>query len=324
MRLVRKEKFDAGLEDKFWSKVNKNTGSGCWEWTKTLDHGYGVFCCHGGWTVAHRWLWEFTYGKIEDPALVLCHKCDNRKCVNLDHLFLGTRAENNADMVSKSRHAQGSQNNVSKLTEEQVLEIYELTKSGTPRKELSEKFNISINVISSVVNGRSWKHLNLTPLRPIKMIGNFKLSDSNIKKFWYGVTKTPDCWIWSGRLDSDGRYGNIWIDGRIVKAHRVSYVLHKGPIPDNLIVRHLCHNKLCVNPDHLEAGTSQDNANDEKLAGKTQTGELSWASKLTADQVREIRLRYENGETNQRELARQYDVSYWTLNSIIKGKTWKL
>lgn len=90
--------------DRFWSKVNQHAPGGCWEWTAGLnDSGYGMFPL---WPRpaerAHRFSWHQHRGAIPD-ALCVLHRCDNRKCVNPDHLFLGTRGDNIRDCFGKGR-----------------------------------------------------------------------------------------------------------------------------------------------------------------------------------------------------------------------------
>lgn len=79
--------------------------------------------------------------------------------------------------------------------------------------------------------------------------------------------KVDECWPWLGGTDSWG-YGKLGTGSHISSAHRLSYVLAKGPIPEGMVVRHSCHNPLCVNPAHLSVGTHKDNKQDSVKAGR--------------------------------------------------------
>lgn len=81
---------------------------------------------------------------------------------------------------------------------------------------------------------------------------------TDLERFWSRVDKTDTCWIWTGLVSRDG-YGYLRFDGRNRLAHRVSYVIARGPIPDGLTIDHLCYVKNCMNPAHLEAVTSAVN-----------------------------------------------------------------
>jgi hypothetical protein len=106
-------------------------------------------------------------------------------------------------------------------------------------------------------------------------------------------------------------YGLVKISGKRQAAHRASYTLSVGPIPEGLLVRHTCDNRLCINPDHLLVGTNSDNTADMYTRGRQ-------ASKLTPDDVAIIRASSEKGTT----LAREYGVSDSTISKARLGRSW--
>lgn len=159
--------YRQNLADRFWSKVRKtNNPDDCWEWQAGLSHseaglGYGSFGYKGKIWAAHRVAWELTSGEIPDGLWVL-HKCDNRKCVNPNHLFLGTVQDNVADMMSKGRldDRKGELNPNSKVTSEQVKCIRECyAMGGITYRELGNQFGLKKQQIYNIVRGRRWKHI---------------------------------------------------------------------------------------------------------------------------------------------------------------------
>ena len=134
-------------------------------------------------------------------------------------------------------------------------------------------------------------------------------------RFWAYVVKGPGCWKWTGSPRSATGYGSFNGTG----AHRYSYELHNGPIPKGLVVRHLCHNPSCVNPDHLRIGTYKENAGDSVLACRHTHGVIHGNSKLTDDVAQAI---YQDKRL-RREIAATYNVSVSTVNDIKHRRTWK-
>lgn len=94
-----------------------------------------------------------------------------------------------------------------------------------------------------------------------------KIHADDLRAFWFHVEKGEGCWSWRGSVQSEG-YGKFRLNGRQVYAHRLSYELHKGPIPDGLTIDHLCRVRRCVNPDHLEAVTHLENVRRGAVANR--------------------------------------------------------
>ena len=118
------------------------TESGCMEWQGYINKsGYGGITISRKPLPAHRWVWILSKGNIPKGLHVL-HHCDNRKCVNIDHLFLGTNNDNTMDKVSKGRQAKGSMFPFTKITENEIQKIILLAKSGVDYKTIGLQFNI--------------------------------------------------------------------------------------------------------------------------------------------------------------------------------------
>jgi hypothetical protein len=143
------------LEERFWSYVAKGNEEECWEWRGALKkNGYGVLTVNHRQVLVHRLSYELHNGDIGD--LCVCHSCDNPKCVNPNHLFLGTHQENMDDKVEKGRVSRGEDLPQTKLTVEDVLFIRE---SAESLRALSKRFGVSYQAISLIRNRKTWNHV---------------------------------------------------------------------------------------------------------------------------------------------------------------------
>lgn len=139
------------------------------------------------------------------------------------------------------------------------------------------------------------------------------------ERFWKYVRKTPMCWVWVGVRHGKG-YGQITMGRTTVKAHRVSYEIHHGSIPDGLQVMHACDNPPCVNPDHLSVGSNRDNMRQRAERGRTAREFQIPQTKLSDAEVCAIRTKYSLGGTTHRRLAIEFGVSHPTITNIINHK----
>lgn len=143
----------------FWSKVSMPINQDdCWEWTGATRRGYGVMGAHRRSLYVHRISWWLAYGEIPD-GLFVCHKCDNPKCVNPSHLFLGTTQDNTQDKVNKGRQhrPKGELSGTHKLTQVQVDYIRErYAQGGITQRKLAAEFGVKQQCISRVVKRLRW------------------------------------------------------------------------------------------------------------------------------------------------------------------------
>lgn len=144
---------------RFLAKISPDS-AGCWIWTGRISrNGYGNIPHRHISCSTHRFAWRLFVGPIPD-GLFVCHRCDVQTCVNPEHLFLGTPAENSADMISKGRSPFGERSGRAKLTEAQVLEILDEHATGkSSYRLLAQRFGVSRSAIQFIVKGTNWSHL---------------------------------------------------------------------------------------------------------------------------------------------------------------------
>lgn len=141
------------------------------------------------------------------------------------------------------------------------------------------------------------------------------------KRFWSGVKKEDKCWIWIGSKTLKN-YGKLYDRGRVLRAHRISWGLHYGLIPDRMNVLHKCDNPPCIRPDHLFLGTHQDNSDDMVNKLRTVHGSKHHRSKLSELKVKEI-FRLRDSGMSQRKIGAIFGVSKPTIRYVLTGKTWR-
>jgi hypothetical protein len=154
------------MKERFWSKVDKREPDDCWEWQASLDtRGYGNFGVPkndgtGRYIMqrAHRMAWELTNGKLIGSVQHLCHTCDNRKCVNPAHLFVGNPQINMQDCAAKGRFndRKGENNPRAKVTEDIVRAVRAETLTLS---KLMAKYNLPQTTVSDIRRRSTWKHV---------------------------------------------------------------------------------------------------------------------------------------------------------------------
>lgn len=186
-------------KERFWAFVRFEL-NGCWIWTGATDkNGYGVFGINKEKSNigAHVYAWELQHGPVPIGLCVL-HSCDHPPCVRDSHLFLGTQADNVADRVRKNRSAHGEDSGQAVLTEDEVLDMRQkfVFEKGIYAR-LGREFGIEPEAVSSIVHGKTWKHLPMIHPQPLKGTlahkgetnGNSKLTEAKVKDILLALKK---------------------------------------------------------------------------------------------------------------------------------------
>lgn len=149
---------------KFWSRVKKTDGDGCWAWTgATNGPGYGKIWDGKRVEMAHRFSHRVAVGPIP-PGIEVCHKCDNPICVRPDHLFLGTRADNSRDAYRKGRLVLVRINSTGfgvpkKMNATKIRAIRAAYETGESQQAIADRHGVHQTFVSAVVRRRCWRHV---------------------------------------------------------------------------------------------------------------------------------------------------------------------
>lgn len=238
-------------ERRFWAQVDKRGAAECWPWTGyIMRNGYGSFGMRGT-RLAHRIAYQYAVGQIPEGRVLdhLCHtrdpqcadtvNCPHRRCCNPAHLEPVTRFEN----IARGRGG----------------DSWGYVPDPIPARPVQLALTFCVNGCA----------------KPIYKSGKCRpcyrkwLKDPNVERpsqrtpeqrFWLKVNKTDTCWLWTAAINPKTGYGQFARrHGEGIDAHRFSYELAHGAIPEGHDVHHTCHVRACVNPAHLEAVTRAEN-----------------------------------------------------------------
>jgi hypothetical protein len=261
--------------------------TGCWVWQRAKTKaGYGQVPIDGKMLYAHRVYYENNVGPIPE-GLVLDHLCKNPACCNPDHLEPVTQAENmrrrRRPSCSHGHEMTGDNVYVTPAGNRQCRECNRarardrVRLEGIAHRERRASKAANVEGSSLTVPTRSTVPLGkcqcgcgadtsiakktvsakgIVKGRPMRYLRGH--ASSWRETGGYAIDKTTGCWVWQRSTSFQG-YGQVWNKGKLHRAHRVFYELHRGPIPDGLQIDHTCGNRLCVNPDHLEPVTPIEN-----------------------------------------------------------------
>jgi hypothetical protein len=175
MHISMSKHYSPKLVAAFWAKVDRRHPDECWEWTGAKTKaGYGVYN-HPKNQGAHRYSAEMAFGPVP-PGMFVCHKCDNRSCVNPDHLFYGTPSDNSRDAFKKGRHKmpyfwsnpewvaartykRGADIGSSKLTDADIIAIRQMRIAGASSNEIAKRYRLDRSTILDIIKGVHWKHV---------------------------------------------------------------------------------------------------------------------------------------------------------------------
>jgi len=151
-----------------------------------------------------------------------------------------------------------------------------------------------------------------------------------LERLMTNTSKEGECIVWKGARRNKNSYGAIKYKDKVIDTHRLSYMLHKGEIPEGMVVMHSCDNKPCINPDHLFIGTYSDNAKDAYDKGRMKTpkfpkGLVSPHGSISVEKAKEIKEAILNAPKVKGRLlliAEQFDVKYQLVKDIAGGRSY--
>lgn len=275
----------------------------CFLWNGYVSKiGYGSVSFLGKPSCVHRISYLLTHGEILKEYVVR-HTCHNKTCFNPEHLILGTNSDNIIDSIIDNKI-------LNKLKVEEVFLILNDINRNIPIANIAKNHSVSRSVIYDIKSGRTWcyitgiKHKLHSKSQTLYPLEHYR------EKLYSNLVKKDNCLLWRGSFKNG--YGIINVNGRTKSTHRLSYELNFGPISNGMVVRHICSNTSCINPEHLILGTQKDNAIDMVLAGNCKK------SIFSIDEIKEIKHLHKTGMTSA-EIANQINQPISRISKIITG-----
>lgn len=328
-------------------KINKNYDKPCLLYNSKNKNKYGIIEVYKKMEFKHRVSYAL-YNNIfvEDilkyndkgEELQICHGKDcDKHCIEPTHLELKTCLINMYnDKIRDGTLKIGENNHRSKITEKQALEIINSKREGT-QKERANKLKVSINIIKSIDRGNTWMHLSGIDNSEKRMINRKRKKENKKREFTkeeYEKTlekiknncdfvildeniETP-CWLFNGALYKDG-YGQTQFKGMKYRTHILAYEAVYGKrdlTGENKIIRHLCNNKSCCNPEHLKFGTYSENIIDAYKNGHK-------GRKLSDEDIREIRNLIKDEKLTIKEISNKFKMGTTAIYNIKNNKTYQ-
>lgn len=330
----------------------------CLLWTGSRNkQGYGQCRYKGKSSSSHRISWMIKNKLSEIPKhdsdgnkMEIRHLCNVSSCMEPSHLVIGTSLQNGKDKRASDNLLKGENHPNSKINKETARKIkWSKLERSDPnfitKEQRAKLFNVSFSLISSIDRGRTWSHIPDKHGNISRKAANKKLEGSritrrksvNIDKWtldqWetakhkllnnkkYSIRdlttklyKDTHCRKWLGHTKNG--YPRININGAEVYGHILSCMIGNNNVrPDALYACHGCGYSLCIEPCHLYFGTARQNSMDKHKHSTMPT-------KLNASQVIKIREEYEHGDSTYEKIGKKYNVSYSTIHSVVKRKTW--
>ncbi len=294
---INKVPQEIRYEIRFKEKVGKPDNNNCMNWLGSINsHGYGNTWYNGKVVGSHIVAYILAYGKIPKDKWVL-HKCDNKRCVNKDHLFLGSRQDNINDMINKYGSEKisnyGEKNGNSKLTEKDIDEIRNIyVTDKMSMDKIAENYNVSKTNISDIINNKIWKDDSYTSIVRNNAGENHPFAKLTQEK----ITEIR-------KLYNNGEYSQNKL-AEMFNVHRWT-------------IQHVINNRTWKDNNHIPLDRNEINI---KYYTK---GENHHLSVLTQEQANEIREKYKRGKIRQIDLAMQYNVSRGTINRVVNNKRYE-